>query len=1294
MREFNADFYKSKTLNEIIKNMSINNRNKLCTISFNGEQSINTYNELYELAKKYSGGLKEKNVNKVLLLCIDNPKSFIITLYACLISNIIAVPIEPLRINEIKEGNFSRLYNIVSQHKECAVITDDPNLPYYKKMAEVYEDNNLNCLCISDIANGMQYELSCSDENSCAIIQYSSGSTGNPKGVMLSHKNIITALSSLIVNFEVGQDTRMAIWAPLFHNMGLFITIASIMADFDSIIAHPGVFIQNPTLFMNLLVEKKIEITISNNFGLDWYVKGVDVSGLNEKSLDSLESLVVGSEVVSEETIERFYAKFKPFGLRENCIRPTYGMSEAGLGISASKPGEPLSIYDLNGIRLVGNGRALPNYEIKIIDKNGQIVGEGVQGEICIRSEAVTIGYLMNDDNDVFVDGWFKTGDMGIIVNGELYISGRQKDMIIVRGHNYMISDLEKELFGSLDLELSKLALCSRPGKNNEREELYMFIAAQKTDELEEKVDASANNLLKKFGFSIDYIVYVDDICRTSTGKTSRAGLLKNFDDGNVLSYRETKFTGVDEIQISANEGSDSIEQRICHIIAEIINIKETDIDFNTPYYEYVSNSVNQYKMMSAINESFNLELSPSFFRSHSTISEIAEELKEQVSVEEDEYSSASNGDIAITGIAFRLPGADNFDELWEMLETGRCMINDISPKRKELLNCPDWEGRISEIIDIDKFDAQFFDIPENEAPYIDPQQRLILETAYEALEDAAEAFINSSPKNIGTYITVGQQPYMMRICNYISENGIENVPANTLAGNLMNVSAARISHFFNFNGEAVAIDTACSSFLSALHMAKEAIRGGKIDGAVVSSAHFDLSKEEYLLSLKAGFLSKTGESRPFDKEANGAVMGEGVITVFIESIVSAIKKKKHIYAVIKGSAINNDGYSLSIMAPSLEGQKDVLKRAYKDANIDLADVSYVEAHGTGTTIGDPIEVHSLGKFFKRTHVNNNKIYIGSVKSNLGHLLSAASGAGLVKVLACFEKGKLVPSVGISEINPVLNLSKYPLDIADKLCDWNVPSGKKRTAGITSLGIGGTNVHMVLEQGTDYVSNTNSVFYPLIISAKTKEALDSKITQLKEFITHNPEKIADICYTSTAKRMLYKYAAYCIVDINNIERSFESIKYNNIQNKSNNPVYIVCGKKYENGEQFNGADSLINDFLADVENIKAIVVNNKLISAETYELSKEDVFTQICQIEETDKVIEFPKKTIRLGIDFSDAEVSCFEDQLKNRECFLDTICQLYIKGAAIKWDMIKEFGECHIVPIPGYPFNKKSYWI
>ncbi len=437
----------------------------------------------------------------------------------------------------------------------------------------------------------------------------------------------------------------------------------------------------------------------------------------------------------------------------------------------------------------------------------------------------------------------------------------------------------------------------------------------------------------------------------------------------------------------------------------------------------------------------------------------------------------------------------------------------------------------------MDKFDAEFFGISKEEAEFMDPQQRIMLEVVYEALEDWKTSELGTK-KKIGVFVGASQNSYNEIIHDYINqENNQEKISASTMVGNILNMISGRVSHTFDFTGPALTIDTACSSSLTALYYAVKSLRDGEIDGALVGGSSLILTPTTHLLSKKAGILSKGDQCRAFGAEADGTVLGEGIGVVLLLPLEKAIEENRQIYGVIKGIGINNDGSSLGIMAPNPDGQLRVLREAYNDAGIDLNDVTYIETHGTGTELGDPVEIKALNRFYKNhaKEKNHCPIGIGSVKSNIGHLLSAAGIAGLIKTLLCLKYKRLVPSIHTDKENPLLKLDETNFYIPKEVKEWDVLEGQKRVAGVSSFGFGGTNVHVVLEESPDdkLIPSQSSLkeekMYRhhdvLPISAKSMGALYDLVKKYKEMfladIEYANKFLYDICYNAAFRRFHY-----------------------------------------------------------------------------------------------------------------------------------------------------------------------------
>ncbi|WP_201612608.1 polyketide synthase [Gulosibacter hominis] len=464
------------------------------------------------------------------------------------------------------------------------------------------------------------------------------------------------------------------------------------------------------------------------------------------------------------------------------------------------------------------------------------------------------------------------------------------------------------------------------------------------------------------------------------------------------------------------------------------------------------------------------------------------------------ETAKPNDHSIVITGYALRLPGANSPEEFWQVLEGGVDRTAEVSERRRELAFAPNWRDIIGEIDGIEMFDAEYFGIEPAEAITMDPQHRVGMEVAHDALASAGLLDANAARgRRYSVYAAISTNAYYPLVCSQHDAEGDASLHPRTIM-NVMNMGlAARISQQYDFTGPVMSVDTACSSFLTAMSLAVDSIRYQQCDGAVVAGANLLSSQYTNIICNCAGITTSHPFTRVFDEQADGTLIGEGVVVAVLEREDIARRNNRRILGRIRGHAINNDGSSLNIMAPSPRGQADVIRDAYtpppadsehRQAVVDHTRIGYIEVHGTGTRIGDPIELNALGKVYRKEGFGDAKVGIGSVKTNIGHLLSAAGGAGLVKLLLSLQHGVMAPNLHLETVNPLLSLEDTPFQIITEPTAWPKPDDGPRLGAITSLGLGGTNVHFVIEEGDEPRLGTPLAAPVLVLSAQTETALE------------------------------------------------------------------------------------------------------------------------------------------------------------------------------------------------------------
>jgi malonyl CoA-acyl carrier protein transacylase len=601
---------------------------------------------------------------------------------------------------------------------------------------------------------------------------------------------------------------------------------------------------------------------------------------------------------------------------------------------------------------------------------------------------------------------------------------------------------------------------------------------------------------------------------------------------------RELEHSQTEQPPRAANE----TQQKIASIWQEVLQLEEVGITDN--FFELGGKSILLIQVYSKLREVFaDLNIKVVDLLTYPTIDSLSRfiigDRETQVSQKnpiKPFKQHQDNRDIAIIGMSGRFPGAKNLEEFWENLKNGVESISSLSDQQlvksgvtTEALNDPNYVKVNARISDIDMFDAEFFNYSRREATEIDPQQRLFLESAWEAIENGGY-----NPKtyqgSIGVYAGGGIPSYLI---SYIGEKDLIIINKRSLEqlfGNDKDYLATRAAYKLNLTGPAINVQTACSTSLVAVHLACQSLLSGECDMALAGGVSIQVPQEVGYTYQEGMIFSPDGHCRPFDANAQGTVFGNGVGVVLLKPLQNAIADGDCIQAVIKGSAINNDGsFKLGYTAPSVEGQIGVISRALAIARINPETITYIEAHGTGTELGDPIEIEALTKTFSEHTQKKQFCAVGSVKSNVGHLNTAAGVVSLIKTVLALKHGLIPPSLHFEQPSPQIDFANSPFYVNTNLSEWR-SNGTPRRAGVSSFGIGGTNAHLVLEEAPRKDNRQQATGNPqdhlersvhlLTLSAKTQKALEELVSRYCDYLETHPESdLADICYTANTGRV-------------------------------------------------------------------------------------------------------------------------------------------------------------------------------
>ncbi len=1169
------------TLVEQLQHRAARYRDNLAfTYSRDGEEqevSRLSYAELDSRARRIASSLQRQGAagERVLVLCPPG-LDFIAGLFGCLYAGAIAVPVHP----PARDHLVPRVESIIADAQPGFALSNAEMQARIRATVDGLVKGRPLRWSVTDEAGDDQAWVSPDiDAGAIAMVQYTSGSTAAPKGVVLSHGNLVHNLETIRQTWKSGFDRLGAygvFWLPPYHDMGLIGGILqTIYVGGTCALMPPNAFIKRPMRWLEAMSRHQGLISAAPNFA---YEMCAELSTPEERAaldLSSWSTAMCGAEPVRPATLQAFAEAFAPAGFRPEAFYPVYGLAESTLLVSGGSDSPVPVVRHIDRIALrghrvvevapenpsaaalVGCGRPQGGQEVVIVDpETRRPCGTDEVGEIWVAGPSVAQGYWGKPEQteeafsahlaDTGRGPFLRTGDLGFFRSGELFVTGRRKDLIIIRGSNHYPEDIELTVQACHPaLMRGRGAVFSVTSGPDVPERLVVVQEVNHYQlgeaELTAIVDAIRTAVTEHHEIQADAVVLVEPlkIPTTSSGKIQRSACRQQFLDGQletVVEWRAPRPDSQPAAAPSKHAGPSAAEIADWFVsqLSRELGVPATDIDPSRPFAYYGLDSVRAIRLTAALESWLGRELSPTLAYEYPTINLLSRHLAEEAvpsdrtaaSVRDSGGARAADEPIAIIGIGCRFPGADGPAAFWRELSDGVDAISEIPPDRWDVdafySADPSVPGtsvtrRAGFVPDIDKFDFRFFGISPREAAQMDPQQRLLLEVAWEALEDAGQVPERLAGSDAGVFVGISGTDY-----STLRAGDLRVVDAYTGTGNALSIAANRLSYFYDFHGPSMAIDTACSSSLVAVHLACRSLRDGECSLALAGGVNVILSPALMINFTKAKLMAPDGRSKSFDAGADGYVRGEGAGIVVLKPLSRALADKDPVYAVIRGTAINQDGRTNGLMAPSRQAQEALLVAAYRRAGLSPGTAQYVEAHGTGTFIGDAIEANALGTVLADGRPPESPCLIGSVKTNIGHLEAAAGVAGLIKVALALQHRAIPPSLNFAEANPEIPFDSLPVRVAQTLTPWP-ENGGRAVAGVSAFGMGGTNAHVVLTEAPQVRPTAagpgkapdRAELLPL--SARSPEAL-AALADRYESALASGVGLADLCYTAGARR--------------------------------------------------------------------------------------------------------------------------------------------------------------------------------
>ncbi|AYK66206.1 amino acid adenylation domain-containing protein [Bacillus subtilis subsp. subtilis] len=1003
-----------------------------------------TYGEIVDLARAAAVSLQEAGVKPGSCVAIVLEKGWeqIVGTLAVLITGASYLPLNP---NDPDE----RLRSTITLAKCTVALTNGRSMTPERNWNRS-QDNSLEDVMLIRIDSEELIKINRNDfvpvnidPDESAYIIFTSGSTGLPKGVEISHYSAVNTCLDINKRFCIQNDIVTFGISSLNFDLSVWDIFGTLGAGGTLVICKPD-GTRDPDYWWSQIQQHNITVwnTVPTTFEMLLSSYSADIKS-------TLKVVMLSGDAINMSLANKaldIFPEIQLVGLG--------GATEASIWSNFH-----MFSHDSNELEteLMPYGQALSNQTIYVLDSELEYRPTGVTGEIYIGGVGLAKGYFCNPEltQEKFIDSphfgrLYKTGDIGrYLNNGEIEILGRRDMQVKIGGHRVELGEIER-CIESLP-NVNQATIIAIPG---DVRYLVGFVTTYEDQEgLEEELRIHVEKFLPPYMIPKKWMV-LESIPLTPNNKV------------DINKLRQISMSN-DENSNGNNSGvSNSESILILQQVAKLLSVSTDSLNPSKSLFEQGVSSLHAIQLVNILSKMWNSKLPYSLLFNYPSIEKLAgyrNGLRRERKALERPTSANTMEPIAIVGSACRLPGnVASPEEFWDMLLEGKDCVTDVPLSRfnidevydpnPDAVGCS-YTNRGAFIKDVEKFDFDFFSIPIAEARSMDPQQRMLLEVAYEACHNAG--YDKRKLMGSATGVFVGQMNYDWMTCFDYSADyaGTGVAPA---------ITSNRISYALDLTGPSLTIDTACSSSLVAVDAAVSNLRSGSCNMAIAGGANLILSSDAYVTTSQAGMLSVDGRCATFDNAANGIVRGEGIGTVVLKRLSDAQADGDPILAVIRGSAVNQDGRSASLTVPNGHAQEVVIKQALNVAGLEGRDVDYIECHGTGTPLGDPIEVEAIKNVLGDQR--SKPLVLGSVKTNIGHLEGAAGIIGLIKTIEVLRHRKAPGNVHFKTLNPKINLDDFAAIISSKSVDLRSDEDNNNLiAAVSSFGYGGTNAHVLVE---------------------------------------------------------------------------------------------------------------------------------------------------------------------------------------------------------------------------------------